>query len=114
MRGLRVEIDRDRDMAPVLQTLKERAERILEDLETRHIDSRRAMDLLEELANEKEAAVKAANDSGLSAQGFGVYWTLKDDQTLTAAGILAAKLAEEAETLSAPLSERCRKRRRVT
>ena len=101
VRGLRVEIQRDRDMAPVLQTLKERAERILEDLENRHIDSRRAMDLLEALASEKEAAVRAANDSGLSTRGFGVYWTLKEDSALVAAGIRAAKLAAEAETLSA-------------
>ena len=100
VRGLRVEIQRDRDMAPVLQTLKERAERILEDLENRHINSRRAMDLLEELANEKEAAVKAATTSGLSTRGFGVYWTLKEDTALVAAGIRAAKLAAEAETLS--------------
>ncbi len=101
VRGLRVEIQRDRDMAPVLQTLKERAERILQEFQNRNVDSLAAMNLLEQLADEKEAAVEAANDSGLSSRGFGVYWTLREDSALEAAGIPAAELAEEAETLSA-------------
>ena len=35
VRGLWTEIDNNRDMAPVLQTLKERADRILEELQDR-------------------------------------------------------------------------------
>ena len=101
VRGLRVEIERDRNMAPVLQPLRERAERILKDFQNRNVTSLAAMDLLEALANEKEAAVEAAKDSGLSTRGFGVYWILKDDTALESAGVLAAQLAEKAETLFA-------------
>ena len=101
VRGLRVEIQTDRNLAPVLQPLRERAERILQDFQNRNVSSLAAMDLLEALANEKEAAVEAAKDSGLSTRGFGVYWILKDDTALESAGVLAAQLAEKAETLFA-------------
>ena len=53
--------------APILQPLKDRAERILKDLENRKTTGLAAMDLLAALAKEKEAAVKAAKDSGLSS-----------------------------------------------
>jgi type I restriction enzyme R subunit len=51
------------------------------------------------LAREKQAAVKAAEDSGLSARAFGVFWQLKDDAALSAAGISAMELAKEAEAI---------------
>ncbi len=69
MRGLQKEIDDDPDAAPVLQPLKERAERILKDLEKRKTTGLAAMDLLAALAAEKDAAMKAAKDSGLVDAG---------------------------------------------
>jgi type I restriction enzyme, R subunit len=101
VRGLQKEIDDDAETAPVLQTLKDRAERILKDLENRNTTGLAAMDQLAGLAKEKEEAVKAAKDSGLSVRAFGVYWTLKDDKALGAAGISAQDLAQEAEALLA-------------
>ena len=98
VRGLQKEIDEESDVAPVLQSLRDRAERILKDLESRNTTGLAAMDLLAALAKEKEAAIKAAKDSGLSPRAFGVYWTLKDDAALGAAGISAMELAQEAET----------------
>lgn len=86
------------DAGPVLQTLRERAERILKDLESRTTTGLAAMDRLAELAKEKEEASKAADESGLSARAFGVYWTLKDDQPLRSAAVPAMDLAREAET----------------
>ena len=50
------------------------------------------------LAKEKEEAIKAAKDSGLSTRAFGVYWNLKDDEALRKAGISAMELARDAET----------------
>ena len=85
----------------MLRPLRERAERILEDLENRNSTSLVALDQLSTLAEEKEEAARAARESGLSPRAFGVYWTLKDDRALTAAGISAAELAQEAETLLA-------------
>jgi type I restriction enzyme, R subunit len=101
VRGLQKEIDEDADTAPVLQTLKDRAERILRDLENRNTTGLAAMDYLAALAREKEEAVKASKDSGLSTQAFGVYWSLRDDAALKAAGISAMELAKEAESFLA-------------
>ena len=101
VRGLRIEIEGNPDTAPVLQPLKDRAERILEDLENRNITSRAAMDRLAALVEEKEEAGRAATESGFSTRAFGVYWTLKEDEALRAVGIAVSDLAREAETLLA-------------
>ena len=98
VRGLQDEIDADPDAAPVLQTLRERAERILKDLQNRKTTGLAAMDLIEAIAKEKEEATKAAKDSGLSTRAFAVFWKLKNDGALGKAGIPAMELAKEAET----------------
>jgi type I restriction enzyme R subunit len=101
VRGLQREIDDDPGAAPVLQPLKDRAERILKDLENRTTTGLAAMDMLAALAAEKEAAAKAAAASGLSTRAFSVFWTLKDNETLKGAKISAMDLAREIEALSA-------------
>jgi type I restriction enzyme R subunit len=101
VRGLQKEIDDDPGAAPVLQSLKDRAERILKDLENRKTTGLAAMDMLGALAAEKEAAAKAAAESGLSMRAFAVFWTLRDDETLKAANISPMDLAREIEALSA-------------
>lgn len=97
VRGLQREMDAEPDFAPVLQTLKERAEHILKDLEDRQTTGLAAMERLAELAKEKEAAIDAARGSGLSPRAFGIYWTLKDDETLRILGFRVMELAREAE-----------------
>jgi type I restriction enzyme R subunit len=99
VRGLHKEIDEDPNAAPILQPLKERAERILKDLESRNISGLAAMELMAALATERDAAMKSAEESGLSKRAFAVSWTLRDDPALKKAGIFAADLAREAETL---------------
>ncbi len=99
VRGLREEIENDPSAESVLQPLKERAERIVKEMEERKTTALEALDRLAALAKEKEEAVKAMRESGLSPRAFGVQWTLKDDPALAAAGIAAADLAQEAETL---------------
>lgn len=101
VRGLQQEIDENNSTAPVLQPLKERAERILKDLEERKTTGLAAMDLLAALAADKDAALKAARDSGLSPRAFAVHWTLRDDASLRTAGIKTIDLAREAENLLA-------------
>ena len=101
IRGLNKEIDEDADLAPVLLTLKERSDRIIKDLEDRTTTGLAAMDRLAALAAERDAAVKAARESGLSPRAFGVYWRLRDDPALRAADIDPRKLAMEAEALFA-------------
>jgi type I restriction enzyme R subunit len=99
VRGLQAEMDDNTAVAPVLRPLKERAERILKDLESRKTTGLAAMDQLAALAAEKEAAMKAARDSGLSARAFGVYWVLREDAAVNSAGLDAMTLAKETEAL---------------
>lgn len=101
VRGLQAEIDDDPNTAAILQTLKDRAERILKDLEDRKNTGLTAMDLLAVLVKEKEEAIKAAKDSGLSPRAVGVFWNLKNDQALAKAGISAMEVAQAAEALLA-------------
>ena len=98
VRGLQKEIDDDADAAPVLQPLKDRAERILKDLETRTTTGLAAMDLLAALAAEKDAALQPAKDTGLTPKAFAVFWALRDDPELKASGIDALELARRSKS----------------
>ncbi len=99
VRGLQTEVENEPELESVLRPLKERAESVLKGLEERTTTGLAAMDMLEALAREKEAAAAAARDSVLPQRAFGVYWTLKDDAALLAAGVNAKGFAEEAQTL---------------
>lgn len=101
VRGFQKEVDEDPNAVPVLQTLKDRAERILKDLEARKTTGLAAMDLLAAIAREKEEAIRAAKESGLSPRAFGVFWALKDDEALRSAGISPKELAQECDPLLA-------------
>lgn len=75
-----------------------RAEPILKDMEDRTTSGLAAMDQLAALAREKDAAMRAARESGLPAGPFSVAWLLREDPAVRAAGIdpnvVAAKAAE--------------------
>ncbi len=101
VRGLRREIEEDRDSASVLRPLTERAEQVLKDLEERKTTGLAAMDLLANIAREKDAAAKAAKESGLSPRAFGVYWALENDPAFGTTGLAAMDLAKETEDLLA-------------
>jgi type I restriction enzyme R subunit len=59
------------------------------------------MDMLAALAAEKEASMKAARASGLSARAFGVFWVLREDAAIKSAGLDTMALAKEVEELLA-------------
>ena len=99
VRGLRQEIKNRPHVEPVLSPLKERAEKILKDLEERKTTGVAALEQLSGLAGEKEAAMEAALNSGLSPRAFSVHWQLKGDEAIIAAGIPTLDLAREVETL---------------
>lgn len=101
VRGLQKEIDDNAEAAPVLQPLKDRAERILKDLENRNTTGLAAMDLLAALATEKDAASKAAKDTGLTPKAFAAFWALRENPALKSSGIDALELAKEIEKLLA-------------
>ena len=119
VRGLHREIEEDRDSASVLRPLKDRTEQILRDLEERKTTGLAAMDLLADVAREKETAARAAKESGLSPRAFGVYWTLKNDPGFGTTDLAAMDLARETEDLltrfpnAAVNSEEQRQLRRV-
>ena len=99
VRGLQTEVESEPGLESVLRPLKERAESVLKGLEERTTTGLAAMDLLEALAKEKEDAFVAARGSTLPPRAFGVYWTLKEDAALQAAGVSAMEFAEEAQVL---------------
>jgi type I restriction enzyme R subunit len=118
VRSLHHELEEEPATAPMLRPIAERADRILQELEQRNITGLAAMDYIAAMAKEKEDALKAAEDSGLSTRAFGVYWSLKDDEALTKAGISGVELAKEAETLlarfpNAPVNDDERRRLRA-
>ena len=99
VRGLQREVDNEQETASVLRPLRDRAEHILKDIEDRTTTGVAAMDLLAALAKEKEAVVKSKTESGLPPSAFAVYWALRDDPNISAAGVNAMELAREAESL---------------
>ena len=99
VRGLQTEVESEPGLEVVLRPLKERAEHVLKGLEERTTSGLAAMDMLEALAKEKEATVAAASESPLPRRAFGVYWTLKDDTALQAAGVSAIEFAGETQAL---------------
>lgn len=100
VRGLQQEMDENADTAPVLQPLKDRAERILKDLEERRTTGLAALEQLAKLAADKEIALKAAQESGLSSRAFAAYWSLRDDPALKSAGVDPMALARDVDELS--------------
>jgi type I restriction enzyme, R subunit len=101
VRGLQKEIDDDSNIVAVLLPLKDRAERVIKDLEDRKITGLAAMDLLSAIAVEKENTKASAADSGLTPKAFAVLWTLRDDAALRSTGIDAKQVAMETEALMA-------------
>lgn len=99
VRGLQQEIEEDAQAAVMLQSLKEKAERILKDLEDRKTSGLAAMESLAALAAEKEEAQKAAQSSGLSPRAFAVAWALREDKVLASAHLTSLELAKAVEEL---------------
>lgn len=97
MRGLRAEMEAEPAKAVVLRALKERADQIIQNLEDRKTTGMAAMDDLAALVAEKEAARKAAQDSGLSPVGFAIHWQLLKDDGLSTAGLDTVAVAREIE-----------------
>lgn len=97
LRGLRKEMEADPAGAVVLQGIKDRADRVLQNLEDRKINGIAAMVELEVLAHEKADAKKQALESGLSDIGFAVSWVLRLDEEATDAALDPMTAAKEIE-----------------
>lgn len=99
VRGLRQEIDAAPEEAPLLFPIRERAERVLHDLETRQTAGAAALDYIEKLVAEREEISRAARRSGLAPRAFAVFWRLRDSFSMDDDAALA--VAREAEALLA-------------
>ena len=97
VRGLQQEIATEPEQRSILIPLKERADRVLQDLEHRRTTGVEALGQLAGLAAEKKAAFEAASESGLSPCAFGVFWAFKEDPRFRKAGVSALVVAKEAE-----------------
>jgi type I restriction enzyme R subunit len=101
LRGLRAEIENDPAKGVVLRALKERADQVIKNLEERKITGIAAMEEIAALVAEKEAARKAAQESGLSDVGFAVHWQLGHDPALSDVGLDTLSVAREVESFLA-------------
>ena len=101
VRGLRDEIEQNPATAVVLDSLRQRAERVLRDLEERQVSGLVALDELAVLAAEKDQAEQEASESGLSESSFAIYWSLRNDEALAGAEISAIGFATEVNGLVA-------------
>ena len=99
LRGLRREMDDNPARALVLQGIKDRADRILQDLEDRRIIGLAALDKLDALAYEKGEISKQASESGLSDIGFSVFWVLSQPDAAAADGFDPTAAAREIESV---------------
>ncbi|PPF44841.1 deoxyribonuclease HsdR [Pseudoclavibacter sp. AY1F1] len=116
LRGLKKEMEDDPAGAVVLQSIRVKADRILQDMETRKINGLAAMDELMALAREKAEAKEQAEASGLSGIGFAVFWTLSHESHSEAAGFDAMTAAGEIESVLAKFptwQENSEERRRL-
>lgn len=101
VRGLRDEIEANPAAAVVLDSLRQRAERVLQSLEDRTVTGLAAMDELAVLAQEKQQAQREESESGLSQAGFAIYWSLRTNEALRSAEISVKTFAEEVDALTA-------------
>lgn len=82
LRGLRKEMDDDPAAAVALQSIKEKADRVIENLEERKVTGLAALDELKAIAEEKDKLREFAKQSGLSERAFGIYSALKAEDSL--------------------------------
>lgn len=101
LRGLRKEIEEDPAGAVVLQSIKDRADRVLQDLEDRKVTGLAAMVELEALAQEKETAKQKAKESGLTDLGFAIYWVISQDEGVKMADFDGMAASREIESVLA-------------
>jgi len=83
LRGLRKEMEDNPAAAVVLQSIKEKADRVIENLEERKVNGLAALDELKAIAEEKERMREFAKRAGLSDRAFGVYAALSVEPALS-------------------------------
>jgi type I restriction enzyme R subunit len=97
LRGLRKEMEENPAAAVVLQSIKEKADRVIENLEERKINGLAALDELKALADEKDRLRELARSSGLSDRAFGIFAVLSKEAPLQELKVDIQRLAVNIE-----------------
>ncbi|BBZ02764.1 hypothetical protein MCHIJ_22010 [Mycolicibacterium chitae] len=97
LRGLRKEMEDNPAAAVALQSIKERADRVIESLEERKVEGLAALDDLRALAEEKDKLRRFAEQSGLSDRAFGIYSALSAERSLNNRSIDIQRVAVSIE-----------------
>lgn len=97
VRGVVADAEQNGAAAPFLIPLKERAENVLKSLEERSVSTAMAMEMLRDIAKDKDAADTERAKLGLSPKAFAAYWSIKVEAGLDAK--LAVEVAREADKL---------------
>ena len=82
LRGLRKEMEDNPAAAVVLQSIKEKADRVIENLEARKVNGLAALDELKAIAEEKDKLRDLKKSSGLSDRAFGIFSVLRREPAL--------------------------------
>lgn len=97
LRGLRKEMQDSPAAAVVLHSIKEKVDRVIENLEARKVNGLAALDELKAIAEEKDNARDLAKKSGLSERAFSVYWVLSKEPALQGMKVDIQRLAVNIE-----------------
>ena len=97
LRGLRSEMGEESATAVVLQSIKEKADRVIENLEERKITGLAALDELKVIAVEKEELRELAVRTGLSERAFGIFWLLSKEAALQDSKVDIQQVASSVE-----------------
>lgn len=82
IRGLRKEMEGNAASAVVLQSIKDKADRLIESLEERRLSGLAALDELKAIAEETDKLRDLKKRSGLSDRAFGIFSVLRLDPAL--------------------------------
>lgn len=96
-RGLRKEMEDDPAAAVALQSIKEKADRVIENLEERKINGLAALDELKAIAEEKDRLHEFAKQNGLSNRALGIYSALTAQPSLNGLSIDIQRTALDIE-----------------
>jgi type I restriction enzyme R subunit len=96
VRKLRVEANGHGDEQPLLISLADRADQVLDGLEDRQLSTKQALDEISRLLRERAEAERVRSEHGLDAVTFSIYWVLREP--LPADAVTLAREMREAVT----------------
>lgn len=97
LRGLRKEMEENPAAAVALQSIKEKADRVIQRLEECKVNGLAALDELKAIAEEKNRLREFAKQNGMSDRALGIYAAIRNDPALSALNIDVPKIVTSIE-----------------